>query len=442
MPVADTPSRGYLILKKIIPPCIRKNTYLRALAKILFARYFYKLAGLRPCKVAICPVPRKKPRLWVDVSVICEKDHKTGIQRVTKNIFGALREEYSAHMEITPVWSSIRARGYFHAQASRTGNDWYFTRSDHPMLPARGDVFLGLDFAPAIVLAQLPFLKMLKKNGLSIFFILHDLIPLTHSACFPAGTCSLHKSWLLEIVKMAGIICVSQSVQAQTRAWLHKHCRKFYGNNIYWAHNGYEKENFNKASGESKKSISPMPYFLMVGTVEPRKGHAQALRAFESLWKGGLNMQLVFVGRQGWKVERLCRQIRSHPEFGKKLLWLDNCGDEMLGLAYDGAACLLAPSTAEGFGLPVIEAAARGVPLILRDLPVFQEIAGIHAFYFHGETPGDLARAISSWLKLYKLNRHPLPAGIKIQTWRESASAIFEIIQPTGIKEASGTKKP
>ncbi len=61
---------------------------------------------------------------------------------------------------------------------------------------------------------------------------------------------------------------------------------------------------------------------------------------------------------------------------------------------YDAAQCLLAASEAEGFGLPLIEAAQHGLPVMARDIPVFREVAGDHAFYFDGTDPEHLADAI------------------------------------------------
>ncbi|MFN0630266.1 glycosyltransferase, partial [Bacillus anthracis] len=63
--------------------------------------------------------------------------------------------------------------------------------------------------------------------------------------------------------------------------------------------------------------LKQRPSFLMVGTLEPRKGHAQVLDAFENLWKGGANLNLVIVGKVGWMVDLLVQRLCSHPELGK-----------------------------------------------------------------------------------------------------------------------------
>lgn len=166
----------------------------------------------------------------------------------------------------------------------------------------------------------------------------------------------------------------------------------------------------------------------MVGTVEPRKGHAQALAAFEQLWNEGLDVNLVIVGKYGWIMERFLETLRHHPELGRRLFWLDGISDEYLEKVYTSCKCLIAASKAEGFGLPLVEAAQHNMPIIARDIPVFREVAGDHAFYFKGDEPLDLASAIKEWLELYRENRHPGSDGIQCLTWKESTKNLLDVI--------------
>ena len=80
---------------------------------------------------------------------------------------------------------------------------------------------------------------------------------------------------------------------------------------------------------------------------------------------------------------------------------------------YRHATALIAASRAEGFGLPLIEAAAYRVPLIVRDIPVFREIAGEHAYYFVGCTAESLGDELRVWLGLYDAGSAPDSSNIK-----------------------------
>ena len=159
------------------------------------------------------------------------------------------------------------------------------------------------------------------------------------------------------------------------------------------------------------------PTFLMVGTIEPRKGHQQTLAAFETLWAQGVRANLVIVGKPGWLVEDLVQCLRNHPELGAQLHWLESVSDEYLEVIYSASSCLIAASEGEGFGLPLIEAAQYHLPIIARDLPVFREITGAHAFYFNGLKPSDLSDALSVWLTLYKDKKHVRSDGMTWLAW-------------------------
>jgi len=166
----------------------------------------------------------------------------------------------------------------------------------------------------------------------------------------------------------------------------------------------------------------------MVGTIEPRKGHAQTLAAFELSWAEGMDTNLVIVGKQGWMVEKLVEKLRHHPELGRRLFWLEGISDEYLEKVYASCTCLIAASEGEGFGLPLIEAAQHKLPIIARDIPVFHEVAGEHAFYFKGKEPDDLAKAVQKWLELYRSGQHPKSDDMPWLTWNESASQLLDII--------------
>jgi glycosyltransferase involved in cell wall biosynthesis len=166
----------------------------------------------------------------------------------------------------------------------------------------------------------------------------------------------------------------------------------------------------------------------MVGTIEPRKAHAQALAAFELLWQKGIDVNLVIVGKQGWMVDAVATALRGHPQLGKKLFWLHGVSDQMLTEAYRLAAALLAASLGEGFGLPLIEAAQHGLPIIARGLPVFREVSGEHAFYFEGTEPAQLADAINQWLDLYRQGMAPASSAMPWLTWSESAQQLLDTI--------------
>jgi glycosyltransferase involved in cell wall biosynthesis len=166
----------------------------------------------------------------------------------------------------------------------------------------------------------------------------------------------------------------------------------------------------------------------VVSTLEPRKGHAQTLRAFEKLWAEGHEVFLVLVGKKGWKVDELVLSIEEHPMLNQYLFWLQGVSDEYLTQIYQNSTCLIAASEGEGFGLPLIEAAHHKIPIIARDLPVFKEVAQNHAFYFSTRKSENLAQAIKDWLKLYDANSHPKSDTMPWLNWGQSAKQLLSQI--------------
>jgi glycosyltransferase involved in cell wall biosynthesis len=186
------------------------------------------------------------------------------------------------------------------------------------------------------------------------------------------------------------------------------------------------KRGLPEGADEILEKLHIRPTFLMVGTLEPRKGHRQALAAMDRLWADGVDVNLVIVGKQGWRTDDLAKRIQQHVEDGNRLFWLDGITDEMLEEVYRSSVALLAASEGEGFGLPLIEAAQHGLPVIARDIPVFREVAGEHAHYFRGEESEDLADALRTWLSLG--NTAPTSSGIPWLTWHQSSRQLLDVV--------------
>lgn len=180
-----------------------------------------------------------------------------------------------------------------------------------------------------------------------------------------------------------------------------------------------------QANGVLEK-LQSRPSFLMVGTIEPRKGYEQVLGGFEALWDEGIDVNLVIVGKEGWMVDGLVKKIRLHSEYNRRLHWLEGISDEYLERIYSICACLISASEDEGFGLPLIEAAQHQIPIIARDIPVFVEVVGEHAYYFSGTEAGALSERIRDWIFLYNKNQHPKSNEIPWLTWNTSAKDLTD----------------
>ncbi|MTI64698.1 glycosyltransferase [Methylophaga sp.] len=380
------------------------------------------------------PVKDKAKQLFVDVSELVKQDAKSGIQRVVRSILKHWFESPPEGYRVEPVYASEH-QGYRYARR--------FTLQflgcpaealhDEPIDYATGDLFIGLDLHPQVQVSQRSFYQELRRAGVKVVFTVYDLLCVNMPQFFAPGAKEGFERWLEVVAENDGAVCISKSVSDELADWLSEQklsrLRPF---KIDWFHLGADVNNslptkgLPENAGQVLSELQERESFLMVGTIEPRKGHAQVLDAFDLLWSEGKQLNLVIVGKQGWMVEDLVSRFRSHPELNKRLYWLDGISDEYLEKVYAASNCLIAASYGEGFGLPLIEAAQHKLPIIAREIPVFREVAVEHAFYFQGFDAKSLAGSIKQWLALYQERQNPFSEEMAWLRWKDSSAAMLQ----------------
>ncbi|WP_296824737.1 glycosyltransferase family 1 protein, partial [Sulfurovum sp.] len=279
--------------------------------------------------------------------------------------------------------------------------------------------------------------SQIREKGVKILFVVYDILPILHPQWWPKGGGKIHTEWLKTILKVSDkLLCISQAVINDIQTWVKDERLKVSNTLEYeWFHLGADIDNSKPSNGLPKnakeviKSIESHTSFIMVGTLEPRKGHAQTIAAFEELWEQGIGCNLAIVGKQGWLVEELVAKLNNHPELNKRLFWFNGISDEYLEKIYESSTCLIAASEGEGFGLPLIEAAQHKKSIIARDIPVFREVAGEYAYYFdNSKEPEVIALAVKEWLELYKNDKHPKSDGMPWLTWEESTKQLLHCL--------------
>jgi glycosyltransferase involved in cell wall biosynthesis len=393
--------------------------------------------------------PRQR-QLLIDVSSIVRNDLKTGIERVVTAQLTELIRNPPAHFRIEPVYLTGQgSRLHYRYATSYTCKTFGIEQGslvDVPIEIARDDIVYIADYCPNDVIeaAKVNLYPTWRAMGLSINVLVYDLLPILKPECFPDGTSITHAAWLTAIAEFASrLICISNSVADELRSWLKRNPPKRQDPLLIDAvHLGADFKDSPQAGlpsriGEELTGAGRGPIFLMVGTIEPRKGHLQAIAAFECLWREGHDATLIVVGNEGWThlarsqrrtIPETIERLRHHPELRKRLFWLKRVGDEGLVELYRRADALIMASEGEGFGLPLIEAAQHGLPIIARDIPVFREVGGDDAYYFDGNDPGSLASCLKDWLSLRAAGRVTQPKAMRWLTWRESTKKLLSVI--------------
>jgi glycosyltransferase involved in cell wall biosynthesis len=376
-----------------------------------------------------------KPTLFVDISELCKHDGKSGIQRVVRSILLEWLTTPPAEYSVRPIYTKAGEPFYRYAAKFTTlflGKDASEADEDEAISYRAGDVYLCLDLLMDVLPHKKSYLDAMRAHGVSVYTIVYDLLILQMPHCFVDSLQYHYKNWLSAVVEYDGALCISQAVADELEEWLESNGpQRLKPFKIGAFHLGADIDQSAPSKGFPEnpslriESLSDFPNFLMVGTLEPRKGHKQVLDAFELVWNAGVDANLIIVGKHGWLVDELAERIMSHSELGKRLLWLDGISDEYLEYVYNNSQCLIAASEGEGFGLPLIEAAQYNLPIIARDLPVFREVAGVHAHYFSGTSAQGLADEIVSWLELYTRAEHPTSVEMPWLTWKQSAQQLM-----------------
>lgn len=220
-------------------------------------------------------------------------------------------------------------------------------------------------------LEQTRLMQGLAQTGVRSAVMVHDLIPITHSEyCAPAAK-ARHARRIDHVLRDASLVLANSQTTADD---LVRYART----------NGRPPPPVRVAPlglEEAFQSLRPEParhpYFVCVGTIEARKNLAFLL----SLWRrlseemGETAPQLVLVGRRGWENEAVIDQLDRSAAATMLVHEIADLSDHQLAKLLGGARALLAPSLAEGYDLPPLEAMAAGVSVIASDIPVHREWA-------------------------------------------------------------------
>jgi glycosyltransferase involved in cell wall biosynthesis len=172
------------------------------------------------------------------------------------------------------------------------------------------------------------------------------------------------------------------------------------------------------------------PYVLFVGTIEPRKNVLTLVRAYRAAAASGIPHALVLAGPTGWDVDDVGREIDGGGP--GRIERIGALSDRDLDAVYRGAAMFVYPSLYEGFGLPVVEAMARGVPTIASNTSSLPEVVGDAAITVDPRSVGELTAAILRLANDAFLSSSLAEAGRRRAdgfSWEETARRTVEVYE-------------
>ena len=214
-------------------------------------------------------------------------------------------------------------------------------------------------------------IEALRRKGVKFVPLVHDLIPATHPEyASPAGTARHHRRIEAFTTLADGIIVNSNATAREILPYLPQGADR---PPILPAPLGIDTP-----LPDPSFPTPAEPYFVCIGTIEPRKNHLLLLNTWRVLAErlGSKAPKLLLIGRRGWENENILDMLERCPALIGLVREYGDLPDRGLARLLQGARALLFPSFAEGYGLPLAEALSLGVPAICSDIPALREVGG------------------------------------------------------------------
>jgi glycosyltransferase involved in cell wall biosynthesis len=355
----------------------------------------------------------------------------TGIDRVDIEYVRHFNSSAKALVRLGPRWIFINkccSQKLFKILLFEGGNMWFRLNwliikefLFNWNLPVTDELLLNTSH---IGLERKAYPSRIKRYGLRPIYFLHDLIPILYNEyCSPKATIK-HHNRLKTILETADAVLVNSKETG-------------YSLDQYAIQKGQKPPPWTVvALGPGRLKVhtgSPPlshPYFVVLSTIEPRKNHLLLLNVWRELVEqlGESAPRLVVIGRRGWECEQVLDMLERCITLRGFVIELPNCNDHKLVAWLTHARALLFPSFIEGYGLPLVETLALGVPAIVSSINIFREIAGNVPEYISPIDGLGWKNQILEYTKTNSVSRKLQIKRImkyKVPTWKEH----FKIVE-------------
>jgi glycosyltransferase involved in cell wall biosynthesis len=251
------------------------------------------------------------------------------------------------------IW--LRGEAALHRRLGRQGQPVIYINVSHHHLDRPGSIR-----------------RLKEKSGARFVPMVQDLIPIEFPEYVRPNQDEVHSRRIATVVSLADAIMVTTKATGDILA--PRLAASGRTPPVVIAPLGWDMP----AHSDPPRVTVPEPYFVCIGTIEARKNHLLMLQLWRRMANelGEAAPHLVIVGRRGWENENVIDMLERCPSIREKVHEFSRLTDSEVRALIEGARALLMPSFSEGFGLPIIEALALGVPVLCSDIPPFVEIGG------------------------------------------------------------------
>ncbi|PIZ74271.1 hypothetical protein CO045_01335 [Candidatus Peregrinibacteria bacterium CG_4_9_14_0_2_um_filter_41_14] len=334
------------------------------------------------------------------IAILCDPidNQNAGIHVYLKSVVAELKKSTSTNLEYS----------YIHLKPNR-----FFDNTSHHIIPDYTFIPGWTTFRKFFLIPRL--LKKLKFDAvwepahfgpfglpkkIKRITTIHDLTPILFPQHHPWVSAFLHKLFLKHILHNANLLITVSNHTAKDLA-------------IYAPKTPLKTIVIPLATNLSISPPPPLkqPYFLFVGTVEPRKNLLTLIKAYGRFREQSKQVfQLIIVGALGWKFQPLLQLIQNSP-FKNDIILTDQISCDRLINYYQMATGFIYPSFYEGFGLPVLEAMTLGTPCIVSNSSSLPEVGGNAVLYFNPHSTKALTAQMLKLIQKQDLQQQLTAAG-------------------------------
>ncbi len=311
-----------------------------------------------------------------------------------------------------------------------SNRDFFLPLEDHRW---RKRVHARFPFLPGFIWLQTDAKSMVLRDGLDVFWgaqqglplglppklgkvlTVHDFVWRLYPETMALYTYSIHRLFNERWIREADtLIAVSESTARDLEALLRVPKSKIqvvcHGVSPH-----YQPHDSTAAAQHiARKFRVSENYICTVGTIQPRKNLITLVEAVKILRsRENLRHQLLVAGAKGWKESKIYASVKQHGLTQKDVCFLGFVPEEDMPFLYAGASVFVFPSLYEGFGLPLVEAMACGVPIVASNVPPVPEVVQDGAILVPPMSPEDFAEAITRITTDPELRRGLVERGLK-----------------------------
>lgn len=290
----------------------------------------------------------------------------------------------------------------------------------------KGAVYLNVSHEGLI--ARRDVSRLVEVRNLLPIYLVHDLIPISHPEYARPGDREKHEARMRTVLNSA----VATLTNSEHTSQMLSEFATLHGLNL--------APTVVSPLGVEQKFHDPVdlppidtPYFVMIGTIEPRKNHLTILHLWRHLAETSpVVPKLIVIGRRGWENENVIDIMERCDALSPHVIECNRLPDQLLRHLMANARAVLMPSFAEGYGLPLAEALTMGAPAICSDLSVFREIAQDAPDYISPIDGAEWMRSIVDYAKPDSKRRAAQIerlAHFKPPTWEKHFAALDHLIE-------------